>query len=370
MSAPARAAPIGAIPAECGPKRSPPQLLSYSNDEGVDMKRRAGFTLIELLVVITIIGVLVALLLPAVQSARESSRRSSCANNLKQIALAMHKFESATGAFPALSLGFSYDSAPKNTGWMPQLLPHLEQVDLYRLYNPDLDWFDSRLTYTDTANNTITHTGNVFCVTTRVKVFECPSSPVTGADRVISGTTASPWLTPSSGTTISYTAATTDYGASGGLMGGMVPAYASTAIDTLNCGAVGLVHGRRISEIPDGTSNTLMVNEFAGRPVYWKGGTPDPTSTFISSNLNICGAWAASNYMGYRGFTFDGLNSPGPCGINAANGRGGIYSFHPSGANCAFADASVRFLNADTDVHVIVARITRDGHEVIDGGNQ
>jgi prepilin-type N-terminal cleavage/methylation domain-containing protein len=329
------------------------------------MKSRAGFTLVEMLVVITIIGILTALLLPAVQSARESARRSTCTNNLKQIGLAMQKYEGSTGAFPAATLGFGYDGAPLNSGWMTALLPHLEQPDLYRLYDRSLSWF--ALSTTDALN--VVHSGNLAAVSIRVKVFECPSSPTT--ERVISGTSASPWL-DSNKMTISYTAATTDYVGSGGLMGGMAPNYVTVpagvdpAVYTMNCGGIALVNGRKITEIPDGTSNTIMVNEMAGRPVYYKAGKADETSTFISSNLNCCGAWAASNYMGFRGFTYDGLVSPGPCGVNAANSRGGIYAFHPSGANSGFADASVHFLSDNIDIAVLVALITRDGHEVID----
>jgi hypothetical protein len=325
---------------------------------------------VEMLVVITIIGILVALLLPAVQSARESARRSACTNNLKQISLAMQKYESATGAFPAASLAFGYDGATINQGWMVYLLPHLEQPDLYRLYDRDINWYDGA--YTDSDGHA--HPGNHAAIATRVGVFECPSSPL--ADRVVTGTSEGAWLDPVTHAPIKYTAATTDYGGCTGLMRAMVPAYAAYAAAGQDasyyadhCGAVGLVKGRKATEIPDGLSNTLMINEMAGRPQYWMLGKADLSSTFLSSNLNICGAWAASNSQSVRGFTFDGTVSPGPFTINIANARGGIYAFHPGGANSAFADASVHFLKEDIDVHVLVGLVTRDGHEGLQPGD-
>ncbi len=307
------------------------------------MKRHAGFTLVEMLVVVVIIGMLAALLMPAVNLAREAGRRTSCENNIHQIAMAMDKYESANGGFPPI-LMYPYAGA-LDSGWMVPLLPHLDQTDLYNQFNRSCNWFDP-------VNATV--------VQTRIAVFECPSSPATS--RVISGTGAAPWAT------VAYQAATTDYAGSGGLCSNLQPGYVPDTIDTLNCGAIGLNHKRAMAEIPDGASNTLLINEMAGRPVSYMGAVGDPTSTLLSSNLNICGAWAAPNYMGFRGFSYDGTIQPGPCGINAANGKGGIYSFHPSGANVALADCTVRFLSQDTDIYVLIAMVTRNGHEVIDAG--
>jgi prepilin-type N-terminal cleavage/methylation domain-containing protein/prepilin-type processing-associated H-X9-DG protein len=311
----------------------------------MDMKRRSGFTLIEMLVVIVIIGMLAALLLPAVQQAREAARSTACSNNLKQLALAMHAYESSMGGFPAIQM-YPY-AGSIDSGWMIELLPRLEQADLYNHYQRTSNWYDPV---------------NQVAVKTRVKVFECPSSAV--IQRVASGTGAAPWAT------VSWQAATTDYAGSGGLCSNLQPGYVPNTVDTLNCGAIGLNHNRTIQEIPDGASNTLLINEMAGRPISYMAGTADPTSTLLSSNLNICGAWAAPNYMGFRGFTYDGTVQPGPCGVNAANGKGGIYSFHPNGANAALADGSVQFLGRDTNIYVLIAMVTRDGHEVIDAGGQ
>ena len=98
-------------------------------------RRRAAFTLVELLVVIAIIGVLVALLLPAVQAAREASRRASCQNNLRQVGIALHGFHSAFGVFPASgwTTAGPGNAAGKAVGWRPLVLPYLEQESLQRL---------------------------------------------------------------------------------------------------------------------------------------------------------------------------------------------------------------------------------------------
>src|SRR5262245_39576305 len=124
------------------------------------LSRRRGFTLVELLVVIAIIGVLVALLLPAVQSARESSRRAKCLNNLKQWALAMHSFHDANGKLPFAA------KQPPRTSWPPQLWPYVEQQGAYAVYRFDVGFHE--------VPNTIqnTHEG---VTSTKMVLYYCPS---------------------------------------------------------------------------------------------------------------------------------------------------------------------------------------------------
>lgn len=122
-------------------------------------KKRSGFTLIELLVVIAIIAVLVSLLLPAVQQAREAARRTQCTNNLKQIGLALHNYESSYGMFPPSRINISNPVFQQS--WQVMILPQIEQTNLYNKYNFNTNWFDQ-------SNDSV--------ITQNIRMFRCPSA--------------------------------------------------------------------------------------------------------------------------------------------------------------------------------------------------
>jgi prepilin-type N-terminal cleavage/methylation domain-containing protein/prepilin-type processing-associated H-X9-DG protein len=299
-------------------------------------RRLRAFTLIELLVVIAIIGVLIALLLPAVQKVREAANRMSCTNNLKQCGLAVHHFETNHGRLPPGAVLGPYEplNIPPNVthGCWPFLLPYLEQQTLYDRYRWDLDW---------------SHADNELVVTTQLKILQCPSAEVNRLG---------PGLVPTNGM-----GACTDY----------VPLKEinSQLADRGWVDVVGDYRGTlyvnemtRISEITDGTSNTMLITEEAGLPKRWQRG--QQTGAFTPG----C-PWASSaNHLRVWGSTADGAAPLGSCAINCTN-YVNIYSFHPGGANAVFADGSVHFLNANLAIRVLGRLITRAGGEVVSGSD-
>jgi prepilin-type N-terminal cleavage/methylation domain-containing protein/prepilin-type processing-associated H-X9-DG protein len=288
--------------------------------------RRPGFTLIELLVVVAIIGVLVALLLPAVQKVREAANRVTCANNLRQIALALHNYESTNGYFPA-----SNTSGPaKRHSWMTFLLPYIEQQTVYQGYNINKNWYAP---------------SNRKPVMAQFKIYQCPSTP--DHNRVDAAYPTQP--------------ACGDYNAIKGVSPELV--------------AIGLVSGTnlqgvlvknmntRIADITDGTSNTIMVAEDAGRPELWTAGLQ------VAGASTVGGAWADDQGPFFlNGSSYDGTNALGPCAINCTNDKE-VYSFHGQGANVIFADGSVQFLRSSINIQVMAALVTSQGGEPVSVGD-
>jgi prepilin-type N-terminal cleavage/methylation domain-containing protein/prepilin-type processing-associated H-X9-DG protein len=289
-------------------------------------RRACAFTLIELLVVIAIIAVLIALLVPAVQRVREAAARTQCANNLKQIGLAMHDYESVHKAFPPGRT----TSAPEHS-WSAFMLPHLEQNNVFKLYRFDVDW---------------NHPSNYDAIRTQLSLFNCPSA-VPG-ERVDDSIAANPACGDYS--TIS---AIKDYVAINcfGL------SHLDDPEDPRIIGALVKDQRTKILDITDGTSNTIMVAEDAGRPqLYIKGGILGPQSVAGWKE----GGWADPGAT----FSIDGSNEdgsvPGGCSINCSN-NSEVFSFHASGANVSFADGSVRFLQDSINLCVLAKLVTRAG---------
>jgi prepilin-type processing-associated H-X9-DG protein len=310
--------------------------------------------LIELLVVIAIIAVLIGLLLPAVQKVREAASRMACANNLKNLGLALHNYHGDHAQFPPGAVGplgpdFPQFAGLKHHGLGTYLLPYLEQQALASRYRWDVSWFDPP---------------NQPVVNTQLKIWQCPSAQ---ANRIRDGSL--PTVAPPPGELFNGYAACGDYA-------GMLKLDTELArrglIDPPS-GPRDLAFGhyegvfpvnetRRLADILDGTSHTILMAECAGRPALWQGGKQVP-------NLWLSGGpWASRNLLFGRGATPDGTAFYGPCAVNCTNDRE-IYSFHPSGANVVFADGSVRFLRADIDIRVFARLVTRAGGEVISAGD-
>jgi prepilin-type N-terminal cleavage/methylation domain-containing protein len=201
----------------------------------VSAPQHRGFTLIELLVVIAIIAILIGLLVPAIQNVRAAAARVQCQNNLKQMTLALHNYETAKGAFPP-----GRTTVTPLHSWTAAILPYIEQTNVFSLYNYNIDW---------------NVPANYTAIRTQVGVFNCPSTP----DQ------------PRFDLTIASQPACGDYSTVSaiknfvgincfGYVGKLDPE------DPRLIGALVKDSPTRVLQITDGTSNTIMVAEDAGRP--------------------------------------------------------------------------------------------------------
>ncbi|MEN6496255.1 MAG: DUF1559 domain-containing protein [Thermoguttaceae bacterium] len=306
-------------------------------------QRRRGFTLVELLVVIAIIGILIALLLPAVQAAREAARRSQCTNNLKQIGLALQNYHDTYGRMPALHAGTDANPNGNNgqlSGWIG-LLPYMEQGPLY----------DAIRTGGSYNGKTYPAFGPVAWDTgyppyrEQVTGLLCPSDP--------GGTARNP---------------SADQARSN---------YAFSVGDTIQDNAYGSNRGifaskryTRFADVTDGTSNTVAIAEraiYRSGSMAIRGGTAKSVGTTIKDNPTVCLAKAGANGDYVSGTAIEGIcgiwwadGRPASVGVNTVlppnspsctNGANswewGIYSsssFHPGGANALVLDGSVHFI--------------------------
>jgi prepilin-type N-terminal cleavage/methylation domain-containing protein/prepilin-type processing-associated H-X9-DG protein len=337
------------------------------------MPRRSAFTLIELLVVIAIIAILIGLLLPAVQKVREAAARARCQNNLKQIGLACLNYESATGGYPPISTrGTPVPPATNGplVNWGVLVLPYLEQENVRSIYN-----FGA--TFNSPANNVPVPPNTVAPTQVPLPVFACPSTP--NAPRV------TPVIVPPMGTVqmaaTDYAPVTTVFGqmyvtrANGTAGKGFVPGTEPANTE----GVIAQSDPVKVAAVTDGTSNTFLVIELAGRPTSYVLGqvnTVARPSTPVLNPANPNGpaaAWAGANGVGLLGTLATGIGDPGavagatnlggPCLVNCTNDRQ-LYSFHTGGANTVLADGSVRFVRASSTAAVIFALGTRAGGEV------
>lgn len=344
------------------------------------IRRSNGFTLVELLVVIAIIGVLIALLLPAVQAARENARRTHCTNNLKQIGLAIHTFHDTKKKLPASARPNSASTV--RLAAFTYLLPYLERKDLWDQYDFTINW---------------SATGNTPVTGKRIPAVECPSSPTASfaLDHNPDGwTPGSAWVP---------IVANSDYAASVGVHPGLtaiaaalvppVVVYSSPALTSTQTRPTNGFFPKNanitLANITDGTTNTIAIFESAGRPLCYRRGSAvntDPAQSHVNA-----GGWCrpASDVLfagsNQAGDTIPGVYVNRTNGYDVANevysstgypsygteGTSQPYSFHNGGLNVAMGDGSVRFLDEQIAIGVISALVTRDGagkEVTLDGG--
>jgi prepilin-type N-terminal cleavage/methylation domain-containing protein/prepilin-type processing-associated H-X9-DG protein len=370
-------------------------------------RRSVGFTLIELLVVIAIIAVLIALLLPAVQAAREAARRAQCTNNLKQLGLALANYESGNQTYPlAYGQRAVWDPTNKSgtygdSGWgnwsaQAQMLGYLEQAQIYNALN-------FSISSADNCDNGIQATADL----TRINSFLCPSSPLpTGRYGDVPS-----WMTDRYPGNNYF----------GSIGSGICPWTSNVNQNGIHGTASPNFRGTcAVRDVIDGTSNTVAFGEWKmgdnntnllsitdginigitsggtiGGVGSWNGATsffPNATglndfnkflATCAGSARTSVGNWRTNKSdlgktwtIGMLGTALGTLvlppNSQYPnCQLEPwggdmdAPGMWNLSSYHPGGANAAFADGSVRFLKSSVSYNVLWAIASRNGNEVI-----
>ena len=306
--------------------------------------KRAGFTLVELLVVIAIIGVLIALLLPAVQQAREAARRMTCSNHQKQLGLAMHNYHDTHRVFPpgvfAERLNRSMSSFPRNMSWMPTILPFLEQNSLYDQLQPYILTKQAAAFPSDLMN-------------TKIETLMCPSDPNRGQTGEVHGD------------------GDQDY--NNGFHGNYLLCHGNEEVTEANStrttGMFYYLSKTDFSSCTDGTANTVMAAEILLVPSNvsnardWRGRyyRADHLSSLVSTR------YAPNTTVADRCRTCQGSpNSPSyaPCAGSTDPQYFSARSQHPGGVMFTLMDASVQFVSETINLQTWRDLGTRAGGEV------
>jgi prepilin-type N-terminal cleavage/methylation domain-containing protein/prepilin-type processing-associated H-X9-DG protein len=287
------------------------------------VQRSKGFTLVELLVVIAIIGVLVALLLPAVQSAREAARRQTCLNNLKNIALAMHNYEDSNKVLPVGLMGGLNTATDDGWAWGTAILPFVEQKALFDQLNPNGREGVTRANFTATA-------GPIKGGDTPLKIYRCPSSQLPKVVGPMDKLPGAGVYAPSSRLFIGH--AISDYKGNGG---GCV---------NDNDGVLGKrseIPWVRFAEIEDGLSNVPLVGESS----YITGNSTTAPTSIEDWPIWVTGP-ETDESIRYEAGTGTPINCRcTPTTMVVAINDDCAFSWHPNGAQFAFCDGSVKFIS-------------------------
>ncbi|MGE4195984.1 MAG: DUF1559 domain-containing protein [Phycisphaerales bacterium] len=347
---------------------------------------RHAFTLIELLVVVAIVGVLIALLLPSVQAAREAARRAQCTNSLKQIGISLHNYHDTVGAFPSGGESTSYLTTPPSTQFVDgastftRLLPYIDQNTVFAAYNFSFPYNDLRgVNYTACGM--------------RLAIYVCPSSPNGGGQ--LSGVPDPAAAGARFGRTDYGPTIGTDIAPDGIAANSATPATprrnpATHQPGLLNQGMTPIALAR------DGLSNTIAIGEDAGRDdTYISPYTEDfvgrsATGALVTRPLANLPLWLLPG--GQRRFwrwaeadsAFNVSGQPNnkvrpdheavpyetpPGRLNTAGSQSGandeLFAFHPGGVNILMGDGSVRFLKDTVALQTLRALVTRAGGEVL-----
>jgi prepilin-type N-terminal cleavage/methylation domain-containing protein/prepilin-type processing-associated H-X9-DG protein len=309
--------------------------------------KSTGFTLVELLVVITIIGILIALLLPAVQAAREAARRMQCGNNLKQLALAVHGYEASRNVFPP---GWIEDAAGDNLfGWGAFVLPFVDQEPLY-----------SRLDFSKRVSNG-TFGGpaieNIDLIGTVLTAFRCPSDRSLEQVHVLAYSSYIPEMPAFARSSYIASGSTTPLCDTGQYTSDVAGIFYRNSSTT-------------VSQVRDGTSNTILLGERRGYPTF---SITDPDSKendyywsafwagLLGGTVHVgpCLAYNATAGTAFR-------DSTGSYPTPKINYNGTQFSSHHSGGcQIALADGSVRFIGETTNDITIDNLVNKDDGQAV-----
>ncbi len=317
-------------------------------------KTRRAFTLVELLVVIAIIGILVALLLPAVQAAREAARRTQCTNNLKQMTLATLNYENALKELPPIYIYEDDDPGKPQHGFHTFILPYIEYQGLH-------DQYDFKLRWSNEPNRTL--------ALTNIPEYICPTAPPP-AERPNAGSSAPAGgyadygingrLSPQSRCTLLANGVENRPDWSGLFTGGKPFTTGYWAVECPgdppgSQSPLPKQTGRTfLRQATDGLSHTVMFSPDAGRPLNFEDGK-------LISGIASGSQWADPTNEWWSHDLCRGATS-----IMNCNNRDENYSFHIGGGMYSMGDGSVRFISDDIDLELMISLVTRGGDDTVD----